>query len=354
MFSRFITTMALISALALLTAVSGAAELPDYTVFRTDAGIVIDGVLNEDDWAKAEPAGEFVFPWWTSGAKEQTEAKMLWDDDHLYVAFRCDDAHMWADHYSTNDWTYNDDCAEIFWFPGPEATDSYYTFEINCLGNLLSVYVNPANPITHRDSRIMVPRIGRTVQGTVNNDNDTDTSWVLEVAIRFSDYPELSSGEPPSPGDVWRAGLNRCGGKTNPQYSQWSPSQTTRPNFHRPTEFGKLVFSALPAGSVVSVDGQDSAPVPVLTAIESISPNPFNAATSITFSLADAGAASVDIYSLTGQKVRALVSGRFPSGVSTVVWDGSGDNGAVLSSGVYIVQVRAGGRVVSAKTAMVK
>ncbi len=38
---------------------------------------------------------------------------------------------------------------------------------------------------------------------------------------------------------VWRL----LGGKTNPQYSQWSPSQTDHPQFHSPDDFGRVTFS---------------------------------------------------------------------------------------------------------------
>ena len=89
----------------------------------------------------------------------------------------------------------------------------------------------------------MVPHIGQTIQGTVNDDTDTDTGWILEVAIRFTDYPELNKKGVPSEGDMWRIGLNRCGGKTNEQCSQWSPSKTDRPKFHCPEDFGKIFFT---------------------------------------------------------------------------------------------------------------
>ena len=40
-----------------------------------------------------------VFPWLTEGEKEQTEVKMLWDDTFLYLSYRCDDAHIWAEYF---------------------------------------------------------------------------------------------------------------------------------------------------------------------------------------------------------------------------------------------------------------
>lgn len=174
---------------------------------------------------------------------EQTEVKILRDDTFLYVVYKCEDKHIWADHYDTNSQTFRDDCVEMFWNPNPEAGEMYNMFEINCIGNLLSVYNNFERSIHEKDSRIMVPHIAQTIQGTVNDDSDIDSGWIIEMAVRFSDYPELSKRTAPAAGDIWRVGFNRCGGKTNPQHSQWSSSQTPKPNFHVPKDFGRVIFT---------------------------------------------------------------------------------------------------------------
>lgn len=338
---------------ALFLSAAAFADVPEYTVMKTDGGIVLDGVLNEADWAKAKTFGDFAFPWWTAGEKEQTEAKMLWSDDYLYIAFRCSDKNIWADHYSTNDWTYNDDCAELFWFPGTETINKYYTFEINCLGNLLSVSKNPDYPITDRHSRIMVPRIAQTIEGSVNADGDTDTAWVLEVAVKFTDYPEFGTVKP-SEGVIWRAGLNRCGGKTNAQYSQWSASQTTKPNFHVPADFGRLVFSEAKVGSDVGVDKRGDAAGPELIKLAGCYPNPFNASTAIAFSLAGEEHVTLDIYSIADQKVMTLVDERLGAGDHRVVWNGTNDDGRTVASGIYLMRLKAGASEVSGRMTFLK
>jgi hypothetical protein len=49
---------------------------------------------------------------------------------------------------------------------------------------------------------------------------------------------------PPRPGSHWNLNLNRHGGPTNMQYSQWSRADTTTPSFHTPPRVGKVIFSA--------------------------------------------------------------------------------------------------------------
>lgn len=58
-----------------------------YVCYRPDGKLKIDGKLNESSWNKAAPTAPFVdisgegFP----TPKYETTAKMLWDDEYLYV-----------------------------------------------------------------------------------------------------------------------------------------------------------------------------------------------------------------------------------------------------------------------------
>ena len=78
----------------------------------------MDGRLDEPAWVGAPAVGHFKFAWWQEGDKEQTVAKLLWDDDHLYVAFICQDAHIWAEHTRRDSAVYRDDCVQVFLDPG--------------------------------------------------------------------------------------------------------------------------------------------------------------------------------------------------------------------------------------------
>jgi hypothetical protein len=68
-------------------------------------------------------------------------------------------------------------------------------------------------------------------------------------------------------------------------------------------------------------------------------PNPFNPVTTIEFTIPEGGQVTVDIYNVTGQKVRSLMSGNLASGKRTAVWDGKNDAGVGVSSGPYFVRL---------------
>jgi len=72
-------------------------------------------------------------------------------------------------------------------------------------------------------------------------------------------------------------------------------------------------------------------------------PNPFNASTTIGFQLPQAARVTLSVYDLAGQSVRALHLGEKGPGRHWVEWDGRGDDGLEVATGVYLYEVRAGG-----------
>jgi hypothetical protein len=95
---------------------------------------------------------------------------------------------------------------------------------------------------------------------------------------------------------------------------------------------------------VCSSTGNDTAIPPVGTLRNY--PNPFNPSTVLTLWLPDADGRTagfevlLDIFSVSGEKVRRLFAGILASGAHELVWDGRDDRGAVVAAGVYIGAAR--------------
>ena len=83
-------------------------------------------------------------------------------------------------------------------------------------------------------------------------------------------------------------------------------------------------------------------------------PNPFNAATTIGFTAPLAGLVELAVYDLAGRRVTTLVSGIYAPGSYRVMWDGTGDSGRGLGSGVYIVQLTANGHSYQTQAVLIK
>lgn len=217
---------------------------PSYEIRRAGMPIQMDGKLDEPAWLAAPSLGEFVFPWSKEGKKEQSVAKVLWDDENLYIAHICEDAHITARHADHDGKIPEDDCFEIMFAPNAEKPEVYFNVEWNVIGG----YVDNHRPNGPKQPRAPVwdaegVRIAGRAYGTLNDDSDTDSHWICEVAIPFRNFEALTGRAAPRAGDVWYANFNRHGGQTNVQYGQWSPGDTLAPAFHTPHRFGKLTFS---------------------------------------------------------------------------------------------------------------
>ncbi len=71
-------------------------------------------------------------------------------------------------------------------------------------------------------------------------------------------------------------------------------------------------------------------------------PNPFNPTTTIPFTLPRASAAELTIINLLGQTVATLFDGRLSAGEHEADWNGLGDNGTPVASGLYFYNLVAG------------
>ena len=222
--------------------------VPTYVCERAAGPIKIDGKLDEKTWESAASTGEFVFPWPDQpGEKQRTEAQVCWDDEALYVAYTCRDKDLTAVHTDRDDPTYQDDCVEVFLNPAPGKTVYYYGLEMNCRGVLYDYFMcHPLAILNHFDLKGC--EVATTWSGTLNERDDRDRWWRLEVRIPFDNFVALHKG-PPKPGEQWRMQMNRWDGKDKRALSEWTPSGLPVPHPHRPAGFGVLEFSGERVGS---------------------------------------------------------------------------------------------------------
>jgi hypothetical protein len=119
------------------------------------------------------------------------------------------------------------------------------------------------------------------------------------------------------------------------------------------------LFVALPSGDVVALPQSDANPDAVADVpgtgpqrrleLEPNFPNPFNPATTISFSLPEERRVRVDVLDVRGRVVRTLADGTRGAGRHTLTF-----TAAELASGTYFARVRAGDEVDVRKMSLVK
>lgn len=83
-------------------------------------------------------------------------------------------------------------------------------------------------------------------------------------------------------------------------------------------------------------------------------PNPFNPSTTISYSLDKPGRARLEIFDITGRRVRTMVDKYSAAGSYSVIWDGNDGAGAGVASGVYVYRLTHAGTTISKKMQLVK
>jgi hypothetical protein len=243
-----------------------------YVCYRTDTPLTIDGKPDEAVWASAPWTGEFVDIRGGSAPapRYSTRARMLWDDEYLYVAAELEDPHVWATLTERDATIYVDNDFELFIDPDGNTHD-YFELEINALGTewdlmLTRPYRDAGHQaLTEWDFKGLGSAVH--VDGTINDPTDEDRGWSVEIAVPWSAMASNANRDaPPAAGDQWRVNFSRVqwqvdvtgGGytkRTDPQTGEplaednwvWSPQGLV--NMHYPEMWAFVQFSGRVAGT---------------------------------------------------------------------------------------------------------
>src|SRR5262245_32042786 len=91
-----------------------------------------------------------------------------------------------------------------------------------------------------------------------------------------------------------------------------------------------------------------------VASLEQNTPNPFNPATTIRFTLPSSEHVRLDVYDAAGRRVRTLVDEVRARGPHQVEWDGRDEHAVALASGIYFYRLTARGFAESKKMALLK
>ncbi|GHT45598.1 hypothetical protein FACS189454_05360 [Planctomycetales bacterium] len=236
-----------------------------YVAAKTSTPPVIDGDISEKVWQLAEWTEEFRD---IEGASKPlpyyaTKAKMLWDQDYLYIAAELKDKHVWALLGQRDQIVYHDNDFEVFIDPSNRA-HNYFEFEINAKNTmfdlfLIKPYRSGKGALISWDCKGVKHAV--KINGSLNDTSDEDTGWMVEMAIPFKGL----ESQPPRDKDYWRVGFSRVEwdthivdgryeknvdnkGKRLPERN-WVWSPTGAIDMHMPERWGYVQFSAQEIGT---------------------------------------------------------------------------------------------------------
>jgi hypothetical protein len=226
-----------------------APRLKRYVAMKVkDGAIKVDGKLDEPAWSAAKSTGLFVNTMTGTPAEQAAEAKILYDDKNLYVAFDVKDTDIFAQMKNRDDTLWKEDCVELF-IDWSGKGKNYVEIQVSPLGTIFDSFL-PEYRKHWKDKKEYDYDSGTIakvkVDGTVANRKDADKGWIVEMAVPLhklkgpaAEGPKL----PPQVGDVWRINLFRVDHPGQPPRevgSAWSPPLA--PDYHTLAKFGELVF----------------------------------------------------------------------------------------------------------------
>jgi len=221
--------------------------LPSLEVPRAGGAIRPDGRLDETDWKRAARTGPLGRPSGRGKPKAQTEARLLWDDTHLYVAFECRDEDVWSTLTERDANLWEQEVVEVFLDPDGDGK-TYAELQVSPAGVLFD-----ASFERHRSdlakARLWDSGAGHGVQvdGTLNAREDRDRAWTAELAIPWAKLPAVPH-LPPRPGDELRANLFRLDRQKGGGQDAAAWSAPVRSDFHALDRFGRLKLAGAAGG----------------------------------------------------------------------------------------------------------
>ena len=223
-----------------------------YVAYRTEGALNIDGKLDEASWQKAKDTEEFedISGKGFAAPKYKTTAKMLWDDDFLYVGAILEEPNITAKLNQRDTIIYYDNDFEVFIDPDNDG-HNYFEIEVNA-NNVLFDLILDKPYRTGGDFLLQwdCPGIksGIHIEGTLNNPNDTDKYWSVEMAIPRQALT-LSFNNLLKAGNIWRINFSRVEWLKKPE-ENWVWNATGRIDMHMPDRWGYLLFSGNNVGTL--------------------------------------------------------------------------------------------------------
>lgn len=242
-----------------------------YIAHQTRGPIAIDGNAEEASWQNAPWSDSYIDIEGEKTPKYDTKMKMVWDDDYLYVFAKMEEPHVWATLKERDTIIFYNNDFEIFIDPDGD-THNYYEFEMNALNTIWDLFLSKP----YRNGGVILGswdfkgiRSAVSIQGTLNNSNDEDQGWQVEIALpwSFRTHPGGQTAIPKN--EIWRMNFSRVNWNfdlDNGKYTRakekktgnflseynwvWSPQGVI--NMHEPEHWGYVYFSEKKSGETDS------------------------------------------------------------------------------------------------------
>ncbi len=222
-----------------------------YIASKVTKPIKIDGKLDEPMWKAAPSTGLFVDTMSGNAGGVATEAKLLWDSQNLYVGFENVDTDVWAQLTDRDAKLWTQEAVELM-IDADGNGKSYVEIQVAPNGTIFDTYLPTYRKYEDRIDPKAKPyswnsklKASVRVDGTINQRDDQDKGWTVELALPLADANGLDKPGvkiPPVVGDVWKINMFRLDSPKGKGQVAVAWSAPMVGDFHKLDRFGELVF----------------------------------------------------------------------------------------------------------------
>src|SRR5207237_6586273 len=153
--------------------------------------------------------GDFVRTMDGMKPDQKTTARVVYDDKNLWVAFEVEDKDVWSTLDKRDDKLWTQEAVELF-IDADGDGKTYVELQTNPRGAIFDSYL-PAYRQNQNDWDSGM-KVAVKVDGTLDNRNDVDKGWTVEMAIPIDAVKgreKAMKNVPPKPGTEWRVNFFR-------------------------------------------------------------------------------------------------------------------------------------------------
>lgn len=227
------------------TTIKEITKLPVYQVKKLRHRMTIDGNWDKPEWKKIKSLQMTHYMGKIPPFEPKAEAKMMYDDENVYVIFRVQDKFVSSRVTEYNGNVSGDACVEFFFSPDANFPLQYFNLEVNAGGTPLIFYVTEpwTGFVKLEPDDIKQIEIAHSLPKVVDPEITDDVTWTIEYRVPYKMLEKFSRLTRPEPGVTWKANFYKTASQTsNPHYITWAFVDNPKPNFHLPQFFGILKF----------------------------------------------------------------------------------------------------------------
>jgi hypothetical protein len=197
-------------------------------------------ISSDAQWQGIEPIKIEHYLWMKNNYHPEVIVKACYSNEYIYVNFLVYEKKVTATYLNIGDPVFKDSCVEFFINLFPDETEEYFNIELNAIGTIKMGYGVKRNRKYLTVSDLSEMKVVTSIKNPVTGFHGSGY-WKLYCTIPIILLEKTSKRK--FKGDNAIGNFYKCGDETEfKHYGMWNLIENSKPDFHLPEYFGKIIF----------------------------------------------------------------------------------------------------------------